>query len=277
MDTLPRVLTFMFLVAAMLGVGMQTTTGDLRLLMESKGFFARSLLANFVVVPIIGIVLARSFPLEPRVAAAFLLLACTPGGFNALQFTTKMKGKSSFAGIIGLLMCLLAIFLSPVLLDFVVPHDISLVIPYRRALLFALLFLLIPMLAGALLRSQRELLAEKLSKPCAIISAVLFFAVSILTMGIRKEAMHAVGRRDLLCMLLFIVISMTVGWLLGGPASGTRRVLATVTGMRNVALCLLIAANTLPDPTVQTPLVAFSALMLPPNMLLTAYTVIRSR
>ena len=57
----------------------------------------------------------------------------------------------------------------------------------------------------------------------------------------------------------------------------TRRVLATVTGMRHVALCLLIALNTFPDAAVQAPLVAFSALMVPPNTLLAAYTVIRSR
>jgi BASS family bile acid:Na+ symporter len=64
---------------------------------------------------------------------------------------------------------------------------------------------------------------------------------------------------------------------MGGPAKETRPVLATVTGMRHVGLCLLIALNTFPDPAVQAPLVAFSALMVPPNTLFAAYTVIRSR
>jgi BASS family bile acid:Na+ symporter len=47
--------------------------------------------------------------------------------------------------------------------------------------------------------------------------------------------------------------------------------------MRNVALGLLLAFRTFPDPAVQTPLVAFSALMIPPNMLMTLYWTIRSR
>ena len=78
-------------------------------------------------------------------------------------------------------------------------------------------------------------------------------------------------------MLLFIVLSMAAGWYMGGPTKETRPVLATVTGMRNVALCLLIALKTFPDPAVQTPLVAFSALMVPPSMLYTLYWVIRSK
>jgi BASS family bile acid:Na+ symporter len=89
--------------------------------------------------------------------------------------------------------------------------------------------------------------------------------------------MNTVGKEALLSMLIFIIISMAVGWFMGGPAKETRPLLATVTGMRHVALSLLIALNTFPNPAVQAPLLAFSALMVPPNMLLTAYMVIRSR
>ena len=78
-------------------------------------------------------------------------------------------------------------------------------------------------------------------------------------------------------MLIFIVISMAVGWLMGGSAKETRPVLATATGMRHVGLSILIAQNAFPDPAVQAPLLAFSVLMVPPSMLLTAYMLIRSR
>jgi BASS family bile acid:Na+ symporter len=277
MDTLSRILMFVFLITAMLSVGMQTTAGDLRSLLRSKGFLLRSLLANFVAVPIVGIVLARTLPLEPEAATALLLLACTPGGIGALQFTTKIKSAALFAGSSAFLLSFVAVFLSPALLTLVLPGDISVVIPYGRASLFIVVFLLLPLVAGTLVRSRAERLAEKLSKLCAIMSAVLFIVVLVLIMGLRKEAMNAVGKEALLYMLLFIVISMAVGWFMGGPAKETRRVLATVTGMRHVALCLLIALNTFPDPAVQTPLVAFSALMVPPNTLFAAYMVIRSR
>jgi BASS family bile acid:Na+ symporter len=277
MDLLPRILTLLFLITAMLSVGLQITAGDLRFLLRSKGFLLRALLANFVAVPLVGVVLARTLPLKPGAATALLLLACTPGGISALHFTPKIKGASLFAGSSAFLLAFVAVFLSPALLTLVLPDDIFVGIPYGRALLFVVVYLLLPLVAGILVRSRAERLAEKLSKPCAIMSAVLFTVVVVLLLGLRKEAMNAVGKEALLYMLLFIIISMAVGWFMGGPAKETRPVLATVTGMRHIALCLIIALNTFPDPAVQAPLLAFSALMVPPSMLLTAYMVIRSR
>jgi BASS family bile acid:Na+ symporter len=182
-----------------------------------------------------------------------------------------------FAGSSAFLLSFVAVFLSPALVALVLPGDISVVIPYGRVLLFVVVFLLLPLVAGTLVRSRGERLAEKLSKPCAIISLVLFFVVLVLLMALRKEAMNAVGKEALLYMLIFIVISMAVGWFMGGPAKETRPVLATATGMRHVGLSILIALNAFPDPAVQAPLLAFSVLMVPPSMLLTAYMLIRSR
>jgi BASS family bile acid:Na+ symporter len=277
MDTITRILTFAFLITAMLSVGLQTTAGDLHSLTGSKGLLLRTLFANFVAVPIIGIVLVRILPLTPDAAIALLLLACTPGGISALQFTTKIKGASLFAGSSAFLLTFTAVFLSPALVALVLPGDISVTIPYGRALLFVIVFLLVPLVAGTLVRIRWERPAEKLSKICAILSAVIFTVVLVLIMDLRKEAMYAVGKEALFYMLIFIILSMAVGWFMGGPAKETRPVLATVTGMRHVALCLLIALNTFPDPAVQAPLLAFSVLMVPPNMLLTVYMVIRSR
>ena len=277
LDSLPRILTLLFLITAMLSVGLETRPGDLRSMLRSKGFLLRALLANFVAVPVVGIVLAKTLPFKPEAAAALLLLACTPGGISALQFTTRIKGVSLFAASSAFLLSFVAVFLSPALVALVLPGNISVVIPYGRALLFVLVFLLLPLVAGALVRSRGERLAEKLSKPCAIISLVLFFVVLVLLMGLRKEAMNAVGNEALLYMLIFIAVSMAVGWLMGGPAKETRPVLAIVTGMRHAGLSFLIALNAFPDPAVQAPLLAFSVLMVPPSMLLTAYMLISSR
>lgn len=277
MDSLSKTLILAFLITSMLGVGMQATMKDLRSLLASKGLLFRSLLANFVAVPIIGIVLVKVLPLKPEAATALLILACTPGGISALQFTTKVKGEKFFAGATGFLMSFLAVFLSPVLLTLALPGDISVVVPYGRALLFVVVFLLLPLVAGMLVSYRAESLAGKLSKLFSIASVVLFIAVVLLIRAERKEAMNAIGQEVLLSMLLFIVLSMVTGWLMAGRLKEARPVLATVTGIRNIALGLLIALKTFPDPAVQTHLVAFSVLMVPPNILLALYGAIRSR
>ena len=277
LDTVPRMLVFVFMITAMLAVGLRSTTRDLRSLMATRGLLARSLLANFVIVPIIGIVLIRVLPLKPPVATALLILACTPGGISALQFTTKIKGAALLAGSGTFLMSILAVFLSPVLLGLALPGGMSVVVPYGRAVLFVLVFLLLPLVVGMVVGSRTAPLADKLAKVLGIISAVSFVTVVLLLMGTRKAAMNSVGKDGLLVMLVFILVSMLVGWLMGGSTQGSRHALATVTGMRNVALGLLIALKTFPDASVQGPLVAFSALMVPPNLLYTIYSAIRSK
>lgn len=274
-DEISRTLAFLFMLSAMLGVGLLTTRAEIQALLGARGLLLRSMLANFVVVPLVGVVMARTLPLEPPAATALLLLACTPGGVGALQFTTKIPRASLFAGGSALAMSLAAVFLSPVLIALFLPSSVTVVLPVGRALLFVAIILFLPLMLGILVRSKGARVAERLAKPTAAVSTILFFVVLVRIMGFRKEAMQAVGGEALLYMLGFLAIAMAVGWLMGGPGRETRAVLATVTGMRNVILCLLLAVNTFPDPAVLTPLVAFSALMVPPNMLLTVFTIVR--
>jgi bile acid:Na+ symporter, BASS family len=277
MDTLSRTLTFIFLIMAMLSIGLQATIHDLRALLKSGRFILSTLLVNFIIVPIIGLIMTRILPLTPAAATALLLLACTPGGISALQFTTKIKGASLYAGSSAFLLSFTALFFSPVLLNLLLPGNIVVVVPYGRALLFTLVIMLLPMAAGMLILDRWEHLAAKLAKVCAIISAILFILVSILITEIRREAVESVGMEALSYMLIFIIVSMAAGWFIGGPQRITRQVSATVTGIRFVAFCLLIARYTFPDSAVQAPLVAFSTLMMVTNTLFAAFLVIRFR
>jgi hypothetical protein len=70
-------------------------------------------------------------------------------------------------------------------------------------------------------------------------------------------------------MMLFVVVSMAIGWVMGGPNRRSRQVLATVTSMRNTAVCLIIARNSPVGAAAFTPLIAFSLLMVTPNTLFT--------
>lgn len=71
--------------------------------------------------------------------------------------------------------------------------------------------------------------------------------------------------------------SMIIGWFMGGPQNDTRGVLATVTSMRNVALCLLIVMKSFSGRGMEVPLVAFSALMIPSNLIFTLVSLVYRR
>jgi bile acid:Na+ symporter, BASS family len=277
LDTKAIVLVLLFLVTAMLSVGMQTQVSDLRSLISSRRFLARLLLANFVVVPIVGVAIALLLPLEPRVAAALVLLACTPGGLSALNFTTKVKGDAYLAGAAMCLLSLLALFVSPLLLKLVLPAHVELVVPYGRYLGFILIFLVLPLLVGMLVLGKAPAAAMKLSKPLGLVSLVVFISFMVASGAARKAAAGEIGVVAVLAILLFIVVSMTIGWFIGGPARDTRQVLATATGIRNVVLCMAIVQASAPGHPVLVPLFAFSLLMVPPDMLFTIYCAVQAK
>ena len=191
MDSLEKALVLVFLAASMLSIGLQVTTADLKAQATRRGLRLRTLLANFVVVPAIGILLARLFIEDPGKARAFALLACTPGGISALQFTTKAKGVAVYAGATACLLSLLAVFVSPLILALALPAGDSAVAPHvwawksvfslmvlplvlARAFGFLVLFLVVPMILGMVVKANADPVAQKLAKALGLISIVTF-------------------------------------------------------------------------------------------------------
>jgi BASS family bile acid:Na+ symporter len=272
-----KILIMVFLVTSMLSIGMQTRVSDLRSLVATRGFLVRTLLANFLVVPIAGVAVVLLLPLQPHVAGALVLLACTPGGLSAVQFTSKVKGSAPMAGAIMCLLSILALIISPLILQLVLPGNVQMVIPYGRALLFILVYLFIPLLAGMLLLGKAPGAATKLSRLLALAGVVAFVAFMVVTGDARKAATGEIGMAAVGTMLLFIFVSMAVGWFMGGPTRDSRQILATSTSMRNAVLCLAIVESSSPGHAVMVPLIAFSLLMVPTNMLFTVYHTIRKK
>jgi len=294
LDSLQKAMVVTFLVASMASIGMQVTTAELHAQVTRRGLRWRTLLANFVIVPALGLLLAGRFVDDPATARAFALLACLPGGMGALQFTTKAKGVAAYAGGTACLLSLLSVILSPFILALTLPAGdsaggtlawawraavtfISTPAVLGQALVFLLVFLVVPVFAGMAVRAKAGPAATKLARALGLISVLLFVALMVMLMGPRKEAIRQIGGGVVGLLMVLVLLAMLVGWLLGGPETATRQVLASATSMRNVALALALAV-TFPDAESVLPvLIAFSALMVPPNLLLTVACLVANR
>jgi BASS family bile acid:Na+ symporter len=276
LNSTEQLLILAFVVMTMLSVGMHSHVSGFRSLLAQRALLTRALVANFVVVPLVGVAFALLLPLQPHVAGALVLLACTPGGVSAIQFTTQVKGGETLAGGTVFLLSLLAVFLSPLILWLVLGR-VGVRIPYGGSLLALLLYMVVPILVGMLVLDKAPGAAAKLSKPLALAGIAAFIAFMVVTGSKRQAAVGEIGWAAAGSMLLFIAVSMAVGWFLGGPAHDSRQILATATSMRNAALCLAIVESTSPDHAVLVPLVAFSLLMVPTNMFFTIYHTVQAK
>ncbi len=208
---------------------------------------------------------------------AVLLLAVAPGGISAIQFTSKVRGEIAFAAAMSFLLVFVSIFLTPVIATIILPSETLEALPYLQVLVFIVLFLVFPLLVGAIVRSTSSSVADGLYKVLNVISFVSFVGAVFLSMSMKKAAAREIGVTGMAAMFLLILGSMAIGWLLGGGTKGTRRVVTSVTGVRNVALCLLMVLASFPDRDVDLALMAYVLLVIPSNLLFTLHHTIESK
>ena len=272
-----RLLVVVFLFCTMLSVGMQSSIVGMRALLASKGLVFRTLLANFVLVPLVGIVLIRLIPLSHAGAGALLLLACVPGGVAAIKYTSKVKGEASQAGATLILLSLLSLLVSPFLLRMALPANVGFSLPYDRSLVFLAALILLPLGVGLLVRDRSPGMAGKLPGILGIVGTVAFIVFMSVTKLFRKEALRSVSIPAVGAMLALLIAAMAIGWFLGGPTRKSRQILATSTSMRSAALCLAIANSSPSGQALIAPLLGFTLLMVPPNLLFTLYHTLRAK
>jgi BASS family bile acid:Na+ symporter len=277
LEPLPKILTYVFLISTMLAIGLTVTWPEILTTLRDRRLMGRVLLANLILVPILGYLLVLIFPLSPGTKLALALLALAPGGLTAIQFTDKVKGSLAFAAAVAFLLTLFSIIVTPILVEVILPLETGLDLPLKRIILFIILYLFLPLILGFGIQSRSEKGARVLGKVMLIVSNISFVATILLTSAVKKEAMGAIGKETVLAMLFFIILSMVIGWWMGGPERGNRRVLAIATSMRNAALGLLIAMRAFPETGADVGIIAFMGLMVPPNMLFTVYHSIRER
>ena len=117
--------------------------------------------------------------------------------------------------------------------------------PLLRPLLFTML---LPLAAGMVVRRRSERWAARLRPVFGMVSNVSMILAVVLLIGLNFGAMIGTfGSGAVAVAVVFVALSLAVGYALGGPSPGTRSVLGLGTGQRNVAAALVIATQNFPD------------------------------
>lgn len=276
-DTFANALIIAFITLAMLCIGLAVQWSDILASISDSSKTSRALLANIIIAPLVAIFLVIIFPVPPATGTVLLLLGFAPGGINAIQFSTKSKGYLASAAGLLFLLSLVSVALTPVAASFIFAGEIAIAPPYGRIALRALLLIILPLFAGMGIRRVAPVLAGQLYKPAMLISTLSFITSVLISTAQRQDALRELGIVTLVVMLAFILVLMAVGWLLGGPEPGHRQVMAVCTNLRNVGMVFVIVDECCADTQLPTAVLAFMALMVPPNLILTLYLAFRRR
>jgi predicted Na+-dependent transporter len=216
-----------FVAIVMFSIGLRVSTGDLYNILRARGLLLRTLVANCILIPAIGFLLIRVFPLTPDASIGIMLLAAIPGTPIALQFTRMAKTRLAFAAAVIFVLSLVSVAMTPVIIKTMpqtLQHSER---PVSSLLATLALYIVLPLCAGVWVARRAPALAPRMVLPLGILASAIF---------------------------VFLM------W-------ETRRTLVTSTGMRSVIVVWYIARYCFPGTQVYMIPLIYLSLMVPANLL----------
>jgi bile acid:Na+ symporter, BASS family len=125
---------------------------------------------------------------------------------------------------------------------------------------------LVPVAIGMLVRRARPAFAERMDKPVRILSAVVLAAVIVGTMVAERENVAGYLRDVGLPVLLFCLVSLTLGFLVPRALGvGERQAIASAfeIGVHNATLAIAVAVSVLGSVELAVPAAVYGVVMFP--------------
>lgn len=237
------------IIATVFGFGLGATAGDVLYLFRRPGLLARSLTAMLVVMPIVAIVLVRTFSFVQTAEIALVALAISPVPPLLPNRETKGGGRLPYGLGLMVLLGLLSIVFIPLavwLIDGILGLSLGMVPGVIATMVLTML--VGPLALAMAIRAAAPALAARLSGPIGKLATILLVLGSLpLLVVALPAAWGLVGDGTVMALAIFVLIGLVTGHVLGGPEPDHAVVLALSTACRHPAIALAVASANFPE------------------------------
>lgn len=239
--TLASLSVLVFVIGSMASMGLSLQLHQITTSLRNTRLVIMALLANFVLVPLVAYGITLLLPLDEPLRIGLILLSTAAGAPFLPKLAETAKGNTAFSvGLMVLLMVVTIIYLPlvlPLLLSGVAVN------PWEIAQSLILL-MLHPLTLGLLINARYEEMAARLQPVFSQASntALMLLLVLILVLNFR-EMIGLVDSFGIMAAALFLLLSLAVGYLLGGSEGQTKSVMGLGLGQRNIAAALVVAGQ----------------------------------
>ncbi|MFM7888661.1 MAG: bile acid:sodium symporter family protein [Pseudanabaena sp.] len=252
----------------MLGMGLSLVPDDFYRVRKYPKAVMIGLISQLIVLPLIGLAIAKLVPMQPAIATGLMILALCPGGVSSNLVTFLAKGDVALSVTLTALSSLITIFTIPIFANLASQHffgqsaSVELPIGATIGQIFVITFL--PIMIGMSIRQFAPNLSAKLEKVTSISAAVLL-AVIILLLIVKEwirlpNFIVQVG----VGVLLLNTLSMAAGFYLSKlfQLNLKQQICISIeVGLQNGTLAIAITAGLLNNPDMAVPAAIYSLLM----------------
>ncbi|BBC26156.1 bile acid:sodium symporter family protein [Pseudanabaena sp. ABRG5-3] len=262
----------------MLGMGLSLVPEDFQRVGKYPKAVAIGLISQLVLLPLIGLAIAKLVPMQPAIATGLMILALCPGGVSSNLVTFLAKGDVALSVTLTALSSLITIFTIPVFANLASQHffgqSAAVELPIGTTILQIFVITFLPIAIGMSIRQFAPTLSAKLEKVTSVSAAVLL-AVIILLLIIKEWSrlpnfIVQVG----VGVLLLNVLSMAAGFYLSKlfQLNPKQQICISIeVGLQNGTLAIGITAGLLNNPDMAVPAAIYSLLMYVTGCLAIAY------
>ena len=237
-----KVAIFTFVLASMFLTGLTVTIADLVAPFRNRRLVSISVVANFIIVPLIALILISIIPMSQELAAGLLLVSIAAGAPSTGKLAQLTGGEVARAVSLTILLTVVTIIIMPFLVPFILEGAQA---DPLNVLASLVELILLPILIGTLIRSRSRSIAERLSPIVDIISnlsiAVIFLTFGVLFLARLGQIVTSTsGALAIFVAVVFTLAAMGVTYLLGGFERDARQDLAFGAGFRNITAALVV-------------------------------------
>lgn len=264
------------LTLLMFDLGLTLCPADFVLIAKRPKAMLVGLTGQLIVLPLITWAVVSAFSLPPLLVIGVMLIACCPGGSSSNVFSMLAKGDVALSVSLTAVSSVITLFTMPVIMQWTTAaagHSIGIQLPIGNLLMQNLLTMLLPIVAGILVRQwwpqQAGCMERALSKiafPALMLLAGIFF---IQNRQIIYDNFAMLG----LCIGGMLLASILAAGLISRMArlqTRERRTIVIEVGMQNAAQAIAIASSpfVFNDGRIATPAIIYALLM---NVVLLTY------
>jgi bile acid:Na+ symporter, BASS family len=234
------------IVLQVIAVGIQTNPANLFTCVRRPAWIVRIVFAMFVAVPALAVVLVKVSSASDRIKAALLLMSIAAAAPLLPRKLLKIGVDAGFAESLSAVTMLLAIPLVPAtasVLGRLFGRDVV-VSPAAVAGTLATTFL-VPLVVGMVLKAALGHRAARLSDVCAMAGTSLLVVIVMLLLWLQRDSIFPLLGPGVAVISFFVLGSLLIGHLIGGPDPGERTALAVATVTHHPGLAILIATTSL--------------------------------
>ena len=243
--TIVQISVLVFVVSSMLAMGLSLTLPEIVAPLRNVRFVVFSLVANFVVAPLVAVVIQAVMDLDDDIYTGLVILGTAAGA----PFLPKLAqaAKGDIAASVGLMVMLMVV--TVVYMPIVLPLILSGTSVDPWAIAQSLIFLmLLPLAIGLFGKWRYPAMADGLQPLMSQASSVALLLLLGGGVILQWEGIVSLfGTGGLLAMIVFVLACFGAGYLAGGSSPAARGVMGLGTAQRNVSAALVVAAQNFSD------------------------------